>query len=152
LRRDLCPLEEIVGSALHRMERHLAARQLTTHLPDTLPPVYVDDVLLGQVVVNLLENAVKYTPAGTAIELAAEAGKESVLLEVRDRGPGFAEGDERRIFEKFYRGKSNGVRGAGLGLAICRAIVEAHRGSIEAFNRNGGGAIFRISLPLPDSR
>ena len=148
LRRDLYPLEEIVGTALQRMEKQLAGRQVITHLPDSLPLVYVDDVLLGQVVVNLLENAVKYSPAGTPLEVAAEAGAEAVTLEVRDRGAGFAEGEEQRVFEKFYRGKSEGVRGAGLGLAICRAIVTAHRGAIEALNCPGGGAMVRIRLPL----
>jgi two-component system sensor histidine kinase KdpD len=148
LRRDLFPLEEIVGAALQRMEPQLEQREVTTHLPDSLPLVYGDDVLLGQVVVNLLENAVKYSPAGTAIEVAAEASGDSVTMEVRDRGPGFVPGEEQRVFEKFYRGKSEGTRGAGLGLAICRAIVGAHRGSIEALNRTGGGAVLRIRLPL----
>jgi two-component system sensor histidine kinase KdpD len=126
-------------------------RQVTTQLPDSLPLVYVDDVLLGQVVVNLVENAIKYTPEGTAIEVAAEAAEDAVILEVRDRGPGFDDGEERRIFEKFYRKRATGVCGAGLGLAICRAIVEAHRGTIEAFNRRGGGAVFRVRLPLREA-
>jgi two-component system sensor histidine kinase KdpD len=148
LRRDLCPLEEIVGAALQRMEPQLGRREVVTHLPESLPLVYVDDVLLGQLVVNLIENAVKYTPSGSALEIAAEATPDAVELEIRDRGPGFAPADGERIFEKFYRGKSEGIRGAGLGLAICKAIVMAHRGTIEAFNRPGGGAIFRIRLPL----
>jgi two-component system sensor histidine kinase KdpD len=152
LRRDLYPLEEIVGTALQRMEKQLAGRQVITELPESLPLVYVDDVLCGQLVVNLLENAVKYTPAGTAIEVAAEAHDDAVTLEVRDRGAGFAEGEEQRVFEKFYRGKSEGVRGAGLGLAICHAIATAHRGSIEALNRPGGGAILRVRLPLENLR
>jgi two-component system sensor histidine kinase KdpD len=148
LRRDLYPLEEIVGAALQRVEHQLGKRQVITHLPDSLPLVYVDDVLLGQVMINLLENVIKYTPEGTAIEVGAEATEDAVTLEVRDHGPGFAAGEEHRIFEKFYRGKSDGVRGVGLGLAICRAIVEAHRGTIGGFNRIGGGAVFRIQLPL----
>ena len=148
LRRDLYPLEEIVGAALQRLEPQLAGREVAVSLPEDLPLVNVDDVLLGQVLVNLLENAAKYSPPGSAIEIAATAAPAAVQLEVRDRGPGFAEGEEKRLFEKFYRGKSEGVRGAGLGLAICRAIVMAHRGSIEALHREGGGAIFRIRLPL----
>jgi len=148
LRRDLYPLEEIVGAALHRLERQLAGREVTVSLSDDLPLVYVDDVLLGQVLVNLIENAVKYSPPGSTIEIAAEATVAAVQLEIRDRGAGFAAGDEKRLFEKFYRGKSEGVGGAGLGLAICRAIVVAHRGTIEALHRTGGGAIFRIRLPL----
>ena len=152
LRRDGYPLEEIVGSVLQRMERQLRSRPVETSLPENLPLVYVDDVLIGQLLVNLLENANKYTPEGTVIELAAEADGQTVILEIRDRGPGFAEGDERRIFEKFFRRSVKGVRGVGLGLPICRAIVEAHRGTIEAFNRAGGGAVFRIRLPLASQR
>src|SRR5207244_7642554 len=110
--------------------------------------VSADDVLLGQLLVNLLENATKYTPEGTPIEVAAESSSVAITLEVRDRGPGFAPHETQRIFEKFYRGRSDGARGAGLGLAICRAITDAHRGTIEAFNRTGGGAVFRIRLPV----
>jgi two-component system sensor histidine kinase KdpD len=148
LRRDGYPLEEIVGSVLQRMERQLRHRPIETTLPENLPMLYVDDVLIGQLLVNLLENADKYTPADTPVEIAAAVDGDAVVLDVLDRGPGFAEGDEQRIFEKFYRRRMNGARGAGLGLPICRAIVEAHRGSIEAFNRSGGGAVFRIRLPL----
>jgi two-component system, OmpR family, sensor histidine kinase KdpD len=147
LRRDLYPLEEIVGSVLQRLELQLEGRAVITMLPDSLPPVYVDDVLLGQVLMNLIENALKYTPEGTPLELTAEAVEGAVSVEVRDRGPGLVPGEEERIFEKFYRGPVKGARGAGLGLAICRAILEAHQGSIEAFNRTGGGAVFRLRLP-----
>jgi two-component system sensor histidine kinase KdpD len=152
LRRDLYPPEEIVGSALHRLERQLEGREVTTHLPETLPMVYADDVLLGQVFVNLLENAIRYSPEGTPIEVAAEATAIAVTLEVRDRGPGIPVGEEQLIFEKFYRGKANDARGVGLGLAICRAIVEAHQGTIAAYNRAGGGAVFRICLPFKETR
>jgi two-component system sensor histidine kinase KdpD len=148
VRRDAYPLEEIVGSVLQRMERQLRHRRIETHIPEDLPMLYVDDVLIGQLLVNLLENANKYTPQDAAIELGAEAHGDAITIEVRDRGPGFEEGDERRIFEKFFCRTVKGVRGVGLGLPICRAIVEAHRGTIEAFNRPGGGAVFQIRLPL----
>jgi two-component system, OmpR family, sensor histidine kinase KdpD len=104
--------------------------------------------LIGQLLVNILENATKYSEPGSPIELAARASSDMIDIEVRDRGIGFAPEDELRIFEKFYRGRSDSARGAGLGLAICRAIVEAHGGKIEAFNRVDGGAVFRIRLPL----
>jgi two-component system sensor histidine kinase KdpD len=147
LRRDYYPLEEIVGAVLHRMDHRLARREVATSLPQNLPLVYADDVLLGQLLVNLIENALKYTPESAPIELVAEAADDSVALEVRDRGPGFAAGEQERIFEKFYRGRTDGNRGGGLGLAICRAIAQAHGGSIRAANRDGGGAIFRVCLP-----
>jgi len=147
LRRDLYPLEEIVGTVLHRMEPQLEGRAVTTELAENLPMVFVDDVLLGQVLWNLLENAAKYTPPGTPIELAAFEQEGAVIIEVLDRGPGIPPGEEERVFEKFYRGKSDNVRGAGLGLPICRAIVQAHRGTIQALARDGGGTTFRISLP-----
>src|SRR5262249_40913801 len=94
IRRDLYPLEEIVGAALQRLERQLQSRPVTTGLPEALPLVYADDVLLGQVIVNLLENAVKYTPAGSPIEIMAEATQDTLTIEVRDRGPGFEPGEE----------------------------------------------------------
>ena len=148
LRRDLYPLEEIVGTALQRMEPQLQGRTISTDLAENLPMVFVDDVLIGQLLWNLLENATRYTPADSPIELAALEQEGSVIIEVRDRGPGITPGAEERIFEKFYRGQTAGARGAGLGLPICRAIVEAHRGTIQALARPGGGAIFRVRLPL----
>ena len=150
LRRDLYPLEEILGAAMQRMESRMGGRQVATHVPDDLPLIFVDDVLFGQVIVNVLENAVKYTRDGTAIEIAAEAAGTDVIIEIRDRGPGFSAGEEHRIFEKFYRGNPKSAPGAGLGLAICRAIVQAHHGTIEACNRSGGGAVFRIHLRRED--
>jgi two-component system, OmpR family, sensor histidine kinase KdpD len=147
LRRDFYPVEEIVGTVLQRMESQLHGRTVITDLAENLPMVFVDDVLIGQVLWNLLENAAKYTPPGSPLELAAFDEPEAVIIEVRDRGPGIRPGEEERIFEKFYRGKSDNVRGAGLGLPICRAIVQAHKGTIQALARDGGGTTFRIRLP-----
>ena len=134
------------------MEHQLFGRQVAVDLPDNLPFVSVDDVLIGQLLVNIVENATKYSAPGTPIEITGSASSDTVTLEVQDRGSGFAPEDEQRIFEKFYRGRSDSARGAGLGLAICRAIVEAHGGRIDAFNRMGGGAVFRIALPLEKKR
>jgi len=150
LRRDLCPLEEIVGTALQRLDGQLRGREVTVALPADLPPVYVDEVLVGQVFVNLLENAAKYTPAGSPIEISAKQSGNAVQVEVRDHGPGFASGDEERIFERFYRGQTGEARGAGLGLAISRAVVEAHGGRIEAQNHFQNGALFRFRLPVQE--
>jgi two-component system sensor histidine kinase KdpD len=113
--------------------------------------VSIDDVLMEQVFINLIENAVKYTPEGSGIEIAAYARESFVEVEVRDSGPGFNRGHEDRVFDNFFRGRSDNIRGAGLGLAICRAIVEAHGGEIRAQNRAGGGAIIHFSIPVSDS-
>ncbi len=147
LRRDLYPLEEIVGSVLQRMDGPLEGREVTTDIPESLPLVSVDDVLMGQVLWNLLENALKYTPPGSPIDVVARATRDAVLLEVRDRGPGLQPCEQEKIFEKFYRGGTHVAQGAGLGLPICRAIVQAHKGQITAFNRPGGGAVFQVRLP-----
>ena len=151
LRRDRYPVEDIVGTTLQRLERQIGRRHVITDLPDNLPLIHADEVLLGQALVNLLENAIKYTPEDTPIEIAAGTAENVIWLEVRDRGPGFGPGEEQRIFERFYRGRSKEVHGAGLGLAICRAVIQAHHGTIEAFNRSSGGAIFRILLPREET-
>jgi two-component system sensor histidine kinase KdpD len=148
VRRDWVPLEEVIGSALARVERQLVGREVTTDLPPALPLVSVDPVLLEHLFVNLLENAAKYTPAGTPIEIRARVSHGAVEVDVADRGAGVPEGDAEPLFEKFTRGAHPGVPGAGLGLAICRGIVQAHGGSLAAQNRPGGGALFRLRLPL----
>jgi K+-sensing histidine kinase KdpD len=151
VRREWVSLEELVGSALGRLDARLAGRPVRTDLPETLPLVSADAVLLEQLFVNLLENAAKYTPAGGPIEIAARAGERSVTIEIADRGPGIPAGDEARIFEKFARGRHPRVPGAGLGLAICRGIVEAHGGTLTVRNRPGGGALFEVVLPRAGS-
>ena len=148
LTRGWFPLEEILGAALTRMERPLSGRSIGTDIPADLPLVWVDDVLMEQVFINLLENIVKYTPAGTPIGIAAWKTGRSVEVSIEDRGPGFASGDELHVFDKFFRGKVTGVRGVGLGLAICKAIIERHEGTITAFNGSSGGACIRFTLPV----
>src|SRR5262245_12220449 len=151
LHKDWFPLEEIVGAALHHMERQIGGRQIVAEIPPDLPMVAIDGVLIEHVFINLIENALKYTPETTPVEISARSRNSSIEVEILDRGPGFASGHEHRVFDKFFRARSNEVRGAGLGLAICRAIVEAHGGSIQAQNRRGGGAIIRFQIPLDDS-
>jgi K+-sensing histidine kinase KdpD len=150
VKRQWMPLEEIVGSALTRLESQLGGRPVRTDLPADLPLVSADAVLLEQVFVNLLENAAKYTPPGSPVEIIARPliGLGAIAIEVSDRGPGIAPGNESRVFEKFYRGPQAGSSGAGLGLAICRGVISAHGGTIAATNRAGGGAIFRMTLPI----
>lgn len=146
------PLEEVVGSALGACEQLLAGRPIRVMLADDLPLLHLDAVLFERVLVNLLENIAKYTPAGSAIELSALAGPAKVALHIDDHGPGLPAGREQSLFEKFERGSKEGATpGVGLGLAIARAIVHAHHGSIRAENRSGAhgveGARFTIELP-----
>jgi len=137
-----------VGSALTRLDERLAQRPIDVQLPSDLPLLSVDPVLLEQLFVNVLENAAKYTPAGTRIEIRAARQAESVLIDIVDHGPGLPPGCEEKVFDKFFRGPHVGMSGAGLGLPICRGIAEAHGGSIHAENVRGGGAAFRIALPI----
>jgi two-component system sensor histidine kinase KdpD len=149
LHQDWNAVEEIVGSALTRLDKNLHDRPVRTQLPDRLPLVWIDAVLLEQVLVNLIENAIKYTPAGSPIDISAELLPATVRLTVSDYGSGIPKGMEEKLFDKFYRYKTETqTSGVGLGLALCRAIVEAHGGTIKAANLMGKGAAFMIDLPL----
>lgn len=149
VRKQWQPIEEVIGAALARVARQLKDHPVSTHVSAELPFAPLDDLLIQQVLVNLLENAIRYTPSGTPIEISARLEDNSIVVEVADRGPGLPPGDPNRLFEKFYRGgDSKGRAGAGLGLAICRGIVQLHGGKIQAENRAGGGALFRFCLPL----
>jgi two-component system, OmpR family, sensor histidine kinase KdpD len=147
LRKEWHPLEEVIGAALGRLTKELADRRVETRVPPDLPLVPIDDVLVEQVLVNLLDNAVKYTPGGSPIRIMATSTGEAITVEVADRGPGLPRGEEDKVFEKFYRGVPGG-RGAGLGLAICQGIVKAHGGNIWAQNLPEGGVAFLFTLPL----
>jgi two-component system sensor histidine kinase KdpD len=150
LRRDWHALEEVVGSALARVERRLGGRRLETVLPADLPLVHVDAALLEQVFVNLLENAIKYAP-DSRIRISAHANGMATIT-IADEGPGLPPGQEERVFEKFYRGRSGTQQGFGLGLPICRAIVTAHGGRIWAENLAPRGAAFHFTLPIRETR
>jgi two-component system sensor histidine kinase KdpD len=138
-------LEEIVGVVLNRLGERLNEHPLTVKLPGNLPLIPFDGLLIEQVLMNLFDNALKYTPKGAALELSAREEFYTVTVELADRGPGIPPGEEEHIFEKFVRGRST-TGGVGLGLAICRTIIEAHGGKIWAENRSGGGAVFRFTL------
>ena len=149
LRRDWVAIDELVGAVLARLRDLLATHPVTLHLDDGLPLLSGDEVMLEQLLSNLIENAARHTPTGTAIEIAATTANGQLILRVRDHGPGFAHGEEQRLFEKFHQAKPERAQsGFGLGLAICKAIAEAHGGTIGAHNANGGGAEFEVSLPL----
>ena len=148
LKRTWDSVEEIVSSALARVEPRMRNHPVQLALPDDLSGVFVDSSLVLQVFVNLLDNVAKYTPAGTRTRIAAEAIDDAISVTIEDEGPGLPPGEPGRIFDKFQRGQPEGsVMGVGLGLAICRAIVRAHGGQIQASARPGGGARFQFTLP-----
>jgi len=143
------PLEEVVGVALVLLEERLRDHPVATHLPPGLPLVPIDGLLIEQVLINLMENAVKYAPPASTIEISADGGAQAVIVSVADRGPGIPPGEELRIFEKFHRATDDdSAGGIGLGLTICQGIVAAHGGRMWAENRVGGGAVFRFTLPM----
>lgn len=150
LRKDWHPMEEVIGVVLGRLSKRLADRPITTRVPPDLPLVAMDAILIEQVLINLVENAVKYTPPASPIEIIATATDEAVTVEVADRGPGLPPGEENRVFGQFYRSDRASGRGAGLGLAICEGIVRTHGGHIWAHNLPGGGVAFFFTLPLTD--
>ncbi len=142
-------IEEVIGSALKSRESLLARHRIEIFLPDDFPLLEYDAALIERVFCNLLENAAKYTPEGSRIRIEAQIEGGNARISVSDNGPGLAKGSEEAIFEKFTRGeKESATPGVGLGLAICKAIVEAHRGRIWAENLDAGGASFIFTLPL----
>ena len=148
LRRDWGSLAEIGGAVLRRLDERLSTHILMVDLPGDLPLLRIDAALIEQVLANLLENAARHTPPRTLIRLRAERKAAELVVSVEDFGPGLLDGDAERIFAKFQRAAGTRHGGVGLGLAICRAIVELHRGRIWAENMAGGGTAFRFTLPL----
>ncbi len=148
--KEWYPIDELIHDVLGRMQQMLQNRTVITHLPDDLPPVKLDYLEIDQVLTNLIENAVRYTPAGSPIEIGTRVDGDQMVVSVADRGPGIPPADLERVFDKFYRVLVTGVKttGSGLGLAVSKGLVEAHGGRIWAENREGGGAIFSFTLPL----
>jgi two-component system sensor histidine kinase KdpD len=149
LHREACDVQDLIGSALEQIGTPLKNRQVKVDIPAKLPLVPLDFVLLSRVLVNVIDNALKYSLPEKPIEIKARISKHYLEISVADRGEGIPEEDLGRIFDKFYRvQRPDNVSGTGLGLSICKGIVEAHGGSILAENRRGGGAIFTVSVPL----
>jgi two-component system, OmpR family, sensor histidine kinase KdpD len=143
------PLEEVVGAALAAARNMLKQHHVELRIPRDLPLIRFDALLIERVLVNLLENAAKYTPADSTVTLSSEIIADQLSVSVADNGPGLPIGREDAVFEKFTRGdRESATPGVGLGLAICRAIVESHGGRIVGRNRPGGGALFTFTLPL----
>lgn len=149
LKKEWLTLEEVVGSALKTLEPGSGGRHIALVLPEPLALIHVDGPLFERVLINLLENAVKYAGPKADIGIQARTAENRFTLTVWDNGPGIPDGQERAIFDKFARGnKESAIPGVGLGLAICQAIVEVHGGTITAQNRPEGGARFCVTLPL----
>ncbi len=150
LHKEWHSLSEIVGSALARSAATLPSRTVSTDLPSDLPLVEADGVLIERVLTNLLDNAAKYTPSTSMIAIRGGYADGTVSLFVEDDGPGLPPGDPDRLFEPFARGREeSSIAGVGLGLALCRRIVEAHGGIITAGPRQPHGSTFEIRLPCP---
>lgn len=149
-RKEWHPLEEVVGSALTILKRRLGDRSVRTRAAADLPLVPMDGILIEQVLVNLVENALRHAGSESPVEIEAYERTGEVEVSVADRGPGIPPGSESELFSGIGRARMSAGAGMGLGLAICRGIVEAHGGRICATNREGGGARFSFTLPLPE--
>jgi two-component system sensor histidine kinase KdpD len=152
LRRHDYAVRELVDLGVERSRRALTGRELVVDIPEHLPPVRVDLERIAEVLGQLLENAAKYSPAGSPVTITAEQTGSFVKIDVADRGPGIDDMEQSLIFEKFYRGRDQrySVQGTGMGLAIAKAIVEAHQGSIGLVSQPGSGSVFYFTVPIAE--
>jgi len=148
LNKDWQSIEELTGEVLVRLDALLAGRLVEVKIPSDAPLIFVDEVLIQHLLINVIENAVKHTPVSSPIRILVESAEGRVAISIQDQGPGFPTGAEKAVFERFYRASPAGVAGMGLGLAIAQAIVAAHHGAINAENSPQGGGIVRIELPI----
>lgn len=150
--KELYPFDELMNDVIDRLSPLLQERIITIEISDNLPPVALDYLQIDQVLTNLFENAVRYTPADKPIDISISAQSDQITVTIADRGPGISPQDRERIFDKFYRVQSGRYHatGSGLGLAVCKGLVEAHDGHIWADERAGGGSVFTITLPLTE--
>jgi len=148
-----CDVHDVVGAALHQLGEAAQSHPVSVTIAPNLPLVQMDNVLIVQVLVNVLDNALKYSPGETPVEIEAQADADHLEIRVLDRGRGIPEEELERVFDKFFRGASTGApKGTGLGLSICKGFVEAHNGRIVAKNRPHGGAEVAIFLPVETSQ
>ncbi len=149
IHKEECDVQDVIGSALEQLASRLENRSVKLDIPLEFPLIPMDFVLISRVLVNVIDNAIKYSPSGLPIEISAKMANGYVEIEVADLGVGIPQEDLSRVFDKFYRvQRPDNVTGTGLGLSISKGIVEAHGGFIAAENRSGGGAIVTLALPL----
>jgi two-component system sensor histidine kinase KdpD len=149
LHREIHFPSSLVSAALRQMKSLIDGREIRVSAPDDLPAVWVDAELIQMVITHLLENGLKYSPSGSPISINARSSEGRVLICVTDQGPGIAEDEQSRIFDKFYRGKGEqNLKGTGMGLAIAREIMDAHGEQIWVVSKEGEGSEFCFSLPL----
>jgi two-component system, OmpR family, sensor histidine kinase KdpD len=142
-------IQDLVGAILNQMETRLKGRPVEVHIPEGFPTIRLDTMLFGQAIINLLDNAEKFSPKQSPIEIQAALSKDEIQISVRDHGQGVPADELEKIFDKFFRGSNFGaITGTGLGLSICRGIVEAHKGRIWAENCDDGGLKVTIALPI----
>jgi len=153
--KEWYPIDELIHDVLGHMQSQLLGREVKTDIPDDLPPVQLDYLEIEQVMTNIIENAVRYTPSDSPIDVSVQTEGDQMIISVADRGPGIPPADLERVFDKFYRvlGRtSERPTGSGLGLAVSKGLVEAHGGHIWVENRQEGGSVFRFTLPLLKKR
>jgi len=147
--RKPCELRDVLGTSLEQLKEKIGPRNIRIDIPRDLPEVPMDFSFMMKVFFNVIDNALKYSPGDTSIDIKATSLKDKIKIEIKDQGLGIPESDLTRIFDKFYRVvRPQQVTGTGLGLSICKGIVEAHSGEIAARNNPDNGATFTITLPL----
>lgn len=147
--RKPCELRDVLGASLEQLKEKIQNRNIKMDLPKDLPEIPMDFSFMMKVFVNVIDNALKYSPPDTAIIIKACITQDKIKIEIKDQGIGIPDGDLKRVFEKFYRAeKPQKVTGTGLGLSICKGIVESHGGDITAENNPDKGAVLTIALPL----
>jgi two-component system sensor histidine kinase KdpD len=144
------PIQQAIKDALEKAKPTLARHPVDVRLPSDLPSVRMDESRIAEVIIQLLENAAKYSPPESPIHITGEVRSGMVMTSVADRGPGIDDFEQSLIFEKFYRGRDQRlqVQGTGMGLAIAKAIVEAHGGKIGVTSQPGRGSVFYFTLPV----
>jgi two-component system sensor histidine kinase KdpD len=149
VKAEFCDVHDVIGAALHQLGEAAHSHPISVTIASDLPLVPMDDVLIVQVLVNILDNAMKYSPEAAPVEIDARVNAGQLEIRVLDRGRGIPEQELERVFDKFFRVAIPGApKGAGLGLSICKGLVEAHKGRIIAKRRTQGGTELTFFLPM----